>query len=35
MSRLLAHARGQIVGYIALFIALGGTSYAAFALPNH
>ncbi len=35
MSRLLAHARGQIVGYIALFIALGGTSYAALELPNH
>ncbi len=27
------HARVNIVGYLALFVALGGTSYAAVALP--
>jgi hypothetical protein len=29
MTRILNHARGNLVGYIALFVALGGTSYAA------
>jgi hypothetical protein len=33
MTRLLAHARGNAVAYLALFVALGGTSYAAFSLP--
>jgi hypothetical protein len=33
MTRLLAHVRGQAVAYLALFIALGGTSYAALSLP--
>jgi hypothetical protein len=33
MTRLLNHARNNLVGYIALFVALGGTSYAAFSLP--
>ena len=28
-EKLLAHVRGNVVGYIALFVALGGTSYAA------
>jgi hypothetical protein len=28
-----AHVRGNAVGYIALFVALGGTSYAAVNLP--
>jgi hypothetical protein len=27
-SRLVAHARSNVVGYIALFIALGGVAYA-------
>ena len=27
------HLRHNVVGYVALFIALGGTSYAAFSLP--
>jgi hypothetical protein len=35
MHRLSAHVRGNVVGYLALFIALGGTSYAAVRLaPN-
>ena len=28
-----AHFRNNVVGYVALFIALGGTSYAAIKLP--
>jgi len=33
MTRLLAHLRNSAVGYLALFVALGGTSYAALSLP--
>jgi hypothetical protein len=33
MSRILSHARNNLVAYIALFIALGGSSYAAISLP--
>jgi len=33
MTRILNHARNNLVAYIALFIALGGTSYAAMSLP--
>lgn len=33
MSRILNHARNNLVAYIALFVALGGTSYAAVSLP--
>jgi hypothetical protein len=33
MMRILNHLRANIVGYLALFVALGGTSYAAFSLP--
>jgi hypothetical protein len=33
MNRLLAHVRSNVVAYIALFVALGGTSYAAINLP--
>ena len=33
MSRILTHLRNNIVGYLALFVALGGTSYAAASLP--
>jgi hypothetical protein len=33
MQRLVRHVRRQIVGYIALFVALGGVSYAAVKLP--
>jgi hypothetical protein len=35
MIRLLAHLRGNVVGYLALFVALGGTSYAAISVSNH
>ena len=33
LNRLLDHIRHSIVGYIALFIAMGGTGYAAVNLP--
>ena len=33
MRRILDHIRSNIVGYVALFVALGGTSYAAVSLP--
>jgi Collagen triple helix repeat (20 copies) len=32
LSRVVGHLRGNIVGYVALFAALGGTSYAAVTL---
>ncbi len=32
-DRSLHHIRSNLVGYIALFVALGGTSYAAIAIP--
>src|SRR5581483_113405 len=35
MSRLLTHIRHNGIGYLALFVALGGTSYAAFSLPRN
>jgi hypothetical protein len=31
--RIVDHIRGNAVGYVALFAALGGTSYAAVGLP--
>jgi hypothetical protein len=34
-SRLGQHVRSQLVGYVALFIALGGVSYAAVSLPRN
>ena len=34
IQRLLTHLRGNAVAYVALFVALGGTSYAATALPR-
>ncbi len=34
-TRLLTHIRHNLVAYVALFVALGGSSYAAFNLPNH
>jgi hypothetical protein len=33
MSRLSQHVRSNAVAYLALFVALGGTSYAAIGLP--
>lgn len=35
MSRFSAHARANAVGYLALFVALSGTGYAAAALPKN
>jgi hypothetical protein len=35
MTRLLLHVRANAVAYLALFIAIGGTSYAAVSLGNH
>ena len=33
MNRILAHARSNLIAYAALFVALGGTSYAAQSEP--
>ena len=33
MRGILTHLRSNVVAYIALFVALGGTSYAAINLP--
>lgn len=33
MTRLLNHVRRNVVGYLALFVALGGAGYAAATLP--
>ncbi len=35
MSSALRHVRQNAVAYLALFVALGGTSYAAVNLPNN
>ena len=35
MHRLLRHVRTHAVAYVALFVALGGTSYAASSLPKN
>ena len=35
MRRVIEHVRRNTVAYLALFVALGGTSYAALNLPNH
>ncbi len=32
-DRLLHHINSNVVGYVALFIPLGGTSYAAISIP--
>ena len=34
MRRLLDHARRNAIAYLALFVALGGSSYAAISIPN-
>jgi hypothetical protein len=34
MSRILDHARRQAIAYVALFIALSGTTYAATSIPD-
>jgi hypothetical protein len=33
--RALAHVRHNLIAYLALFIALGGTSYAAISIPRN
>jgi hypothetical protein len=33
ISRLVTHVRSNTIAYLALFVALGGTGYAAMALP--
>lgn len=33
MKPILRHARANLIAYLALFVALGGTSYAAINLP--
>src|SRR5947208_13229712 len=33
MNRIASHLRCNVVAYLALFVALGGTSYAAFSVP--
>lgn len=35
MASVLSHIRRNAVAYVALFIALGGTSYAAITVRNH
>jgi hypothetical protein len=35
VHRVIAHLRSNLVGWIALFIALGGTGYAAISLPRN
>jgi hypothetical protein len=35
MHRVVNHLRGNAVAYLALFVALGGTSYAAANLPSN
>ncbi len=33
LNRVVQHIRSNVVAYVALFVALGGTSYAALRLP--
>jgi hypothetical protein len=35
MHRPIQHIRSNAVGYLALFVALGGTSYAAISIPRN
>lgn len=35
LGRVLSHLRSNVVAYLALFLALGGTSYAALSLPKN
>jgi hypothetical protein len=35
VHRLIAHFRSNLVGWVALFVALGGTGYAAVAIPRN
>ena len=35
VTKLLAHVKHNVIAYLALFVALGGTSYAAIKIPNN
>jgi hypothetical protein len=35
VHRVIAHLRRNLVGWIALFVALGGTGYAAVSIPRN
>jgi len=35
VHRFIAHLRSNLVGWIALFVALGGTGYAAVSIPRN
>jgi hypothetical protein len=35
LHRVIAHLRANLVGWIALFVALGGTGYAAISIPRN
>jgi hypothetical protein len=35
MRRLVGHMRSNVVGWVALFVALGGTGYAAVSIPRN
>ena len=35
LTRVLRYLRSQVLGLIAIFIALGGTGYAAMSIPKH
>jgi hypothetical protein len=35
VHRLIAHLRSNLVAWIALFVALGGTGYAAISIPRN
>ena len=35
VHRLISHLRSNLVGWIALFVALGGTGYAAIGIPRN
>jgi hypothetical protein len=35
VHRVIAHLRSNLVGWIALFVALGGTGYAAISIPRN
>ena len=34
MNKALRHLRSNVIAYLALFIALGGTGYAAVSIPK-
>jgi hypothetical protein len=35
MNKAIGHIRANVVAYLALFVALGGTSYAAISIPRN